>query len=92
MFSLTTSAHQQRFFHDLWRFKKSTPLAKAGQSPSCTSAAAHLSHGREYISIREETEHVRNYLYIQRFRHGDKYDYRLDVQEDILAYKTLKLI
>lgn len=51
-----------------------------------------LSHGHEYISIREETEHVRNYLYIQRFRHGDKYDYVIDVQEDILTHKTLKLI
>jgi two-component system, sensor histidine kinase YesM len=51
-----------------------------------------LSHGHEYISIREEIEHVRNYLYIQRFRHGDKYDYAIDVCDDILINKTIKLI
>ncbi|HBE78434.1 MAG TPA: helicase Ski2 [Firmicutes bacterium] len=51
-----------------------------------------LSHGQEFISIREEAEHVRNYLYIQRFRHGDKYDYTIDIQEEILDNKTLKLI
>jgi two-component system sensor histidine kinase YesM len=51
-----------------------------------------LNHGQEYISIREEIEHIRNYLYIQRFRHGDKYDYAFDVDEEIMNYKTLKLI
>jgi two-component system sensor histidine kinase YesM len=30
-----------------------------------------LSQGQEYITIREETEHIRNYLYIQKSRHGD---------------------
>jgi two-component system sensor histidine kinase YesM len=51
-----------------------------------------LSHGQEFITIREETEHVRNYLYIQRFRHGDKYNYRFELDERILPYKTIKLI
>ncbi len=51
-----------------------------------------LSHGQEYISIREEGEHIRNYLYIQRFRHGDKYDYQIELAEELLNKKTLKLI
>jgi two-component system sensor histidine kinase YesM len=51
-----------------------------------------LSHGRELISIKEEIEHIRNYLYIQRFRHGDKYDYRIEVEPEISHYKTLKLL
>lgn len=51
-----------------------------------------LSHGQEFISVKEEVEHVRNYLYIQRFRHGDKYDYRLEVEEGITQRKTLKLL
>lgn len=51
-----------------------------------------LSHGQEFISIREETEHVRNYLLIQRMRHGDKYDYRVELDERISTYKTIKLI
>jgi two-component system sensor histidine kinase YesM len=51
-----------------------------------------LSHGYEFISIREEVEHIRNYLYIQRFRHGDKYNYIFDIDESILDNRTLKLI
>lgn len=51
-----------------------------------------LSHGQEQITIREETEHVRNYLYIQRIRHGDKYDYSLEIEEKLLNKKTIKLI
>ena len=51
-----------------------------------------LSHGQELITIKEEVEHIRNYLYIQRFRHGDKYDYQIEVAEEITQYKTLKLL
>lgn len=51
-----------------------------------------LSHGQEFITIREETGHVRNYLYIQRIRHGDKYDYSLEIAEKLLNKKTIKLI
>jgi two-component system sensor histidine kinase YesM len=51
-----------------------------------------LSHGREMISIREETEHIRNYLYLQKARHGDQYKYRLEIEPAILSCRTLKLI
>jgi two-component system sensor histidine kinase YesM len=51
-----------------------------------------LSQGQEYITIREETEHIRNYLYIQKFRHGDKYDYSLEIDPVIQNCKTVKLI
>lgn len=51
-----------------------------------------LSQGQEFITIREEIEHIRNYLYIQRFRHGDKYDYQIEVDPCLLELKTIKLI
>lgn len=51
-----------------------------------------LSQGQELITIREEAEHVRNYLYIQRRRHGDKYDYAIEIEERLLNKKTIKLI
>ena len=51
-----------------------------------------LSQGQELITIREETEHVRNYLYIQKIRHGDKYDYSLEIEERLLKHKIIKLI
>ncbi|NLC53843.1 MAG: sensor histidine kinase [Firmicutes bacterium] len=51
-----------------------------------------LSQGRELISIKEEVEHIRNYLYIQKLRHGEKYDYQIEVEDDITRNKTLKLL
>jgi two-component system sensor histidine kinase YesM len=51
-----------------------------------------LSQGQESITIHEETEHIRNYLYIQKSRHGDKYDYSLEIDPAIYNYKTIKLI
>ncbi|HHT48749.1 MAG TPA: sensor histidine kinase [Firmicutes bacterium] len=51
-----------------------------------------LSQGRELIRIKEEVDHVRNYLYIQKLRHGEKYDYRFEVENDITHFKTLKLL
>ena len=51
-----------------------------------------LSQGRELISIKEEVDHVRNYLYIQKLRHGEKYDYRIEVEDGIAHLKTLKLL
>lgn len=37
-------------------------------------------------------DHVRNYLYIQKLRHGEKYDYRIEVEDGIVHFKTLKLL
>lgn len=51
-----------------------------------------LSHGQELITIHEEVEHIRNYLYIQKFRHGGQYDYQIEVDERIKQRKTLKLL
>jgi two-component system sensor histidine kinase YesM len=51
-----------------------------------------LSHGDEIITIGNEVEHVNNYLIIQKMRYRRKFDYRIEVPEDIKDYKILKLI
>lgn len=50
-----------------------------------------LSHGAEYISIREEEQHVRSYLKIQQARYHDILDYEIDIDSAIYPYKILKL-
>jgi two-component system sensor histidine kinase YesM len=50
-----------------------------------------LSKGRDWISIRQEIEHVTCYLTIQRMRYRDILDYRIEVDEDILDGTILKL-
>lgn len=50
-----------------------------------------LNKGNDFISIKEEAEHVRSYLQIQHFRYEDIMDYELDFDEEIKSYTTLKL-
>ena len=50
-----------------------------------------LSRGKEWISIRQEIEHVRSYLLIQKFRYRDILDYEIEVDEKILDGTILKL-
>ena len=50
-----------------------------------------LSRGKDWIPIRQEIEHVRSYLYIQKIRYRDILDYEIDVDESILDGTILKL-
>jgi two-component system, sensor histidine kinase YesM len=51
-----------------------------------------ISRGEEVISILDEIEHARSYLIIQQIRYMDKFDFSIEVDEDIKKFKTLKLI
>lgn len=51
-----------------------------------------LSRGNEWISIRDEVEHVRNYLIIQKKRYMDILDYEINVDEEIMDYKVMKIL
>ncbi|GAA0137924.1 hypothetical protein YSY43_47650 [Paenibacillus sp. YSY-4.3] len=50
-----------------------------------------ISRGIEIITIKEELEHIENYLYIQHMRYGDDFDYEIDVDPALYPYKILKL-
>lgn len=50
-----------------------------------------LSHGAEYISIRDEEEHIRSYLKIQQARYHDILDYEISIDPEIYPYEILKL-
>ena len=51
-----------------------------------------ISKGRNIISVREELEHVRNYLIIQKMRFTNKFDYVINAAEETLDLRTIKLI
>ncbi|MGO5014569.1 histidine kinase [Niallia sp. Sow4_A1] len=51
-----------------------------------------LSHGKDVILIGAEVEHIRNYFSIQKFRFFNKFDTRVEIDEAILNYETVKLI
>ncbi|MBO5610685.1 MAG: sensor histidine kinase [Eubacterium sp.] len=50
-----------------------------------------LSKGESEITIRNEREHVKNYLEIQRFRYQDILDYEIDIDEELLDFHIQKL-
>lgn len=51
-----------------------------------------LSRGQEIITVQQEMEHVHSYLQIQKLRYGDKLNYTIDFDADIMRLYTVKLI
>jgi two-component system, sensor histidine kinase YesM len=51
-----------------------------------------LSKGRDWITIGEELERIRNYLTIQRMRYRDILDFNIEADEAVLSNTILKLI
>lgn len=51
-----------------------------------------ISKGRNVISVREELEHAKNYLLIQKIRYKDKFTFSIDVDDEFLDHPTPKLI
>lgn len=51
-----------------------------------------LSGGSEEILIRDEVEHIRQYLFIQKLRCGERLEYVIDVDSSVESMKTPKLI
>ena len=46
---------------------------------------AGLNKGNNIITVEEELNHVKNYLYIQHFRYSDLFDYTIDCDPELLG-------
>ena len=51
-----------------------------------------ISRGNNIIPVKNEIEHVKNYLYIQSMRYKDAFTYEIHVDEECYKYKVMKLI
>ena len=51
-----------------------------------------LSKGKSIITVRDELEHVRNYLMIQHMRFKNKFSYEIRAEEEVLELSSLKLM
>ena len=51
-----------------------------------------LSRGKSIITVKDELEHVRNYLMIQQMRFKNKFTYEIDADEGTLELASLKLM
>lgn len=50
-----------------------------------------LSKGKEFISIREEEQHIRSYLEIQQMRYHDIMEFDIQIDQVLYRYQILKL-
>jgi two-component system sensor histidine kinase YesM len=50
-----------------------------------------LSKGKDWITVRDEIEHIESYLAIQKMRYRDILDYRVDVPDEMRDSQMLKL-
>lgn len=51
-----------------------------------------LSKGKSIIPVRDELEHVRNYLMIQHMRYKNKFTYHIETEEGVMELASLKLM
>ena len=51
-----------------------------------------LSKGKSIITVRDELEHVRNYLMIQHMRFKNKFTYEIEAEDGVLELASLKLM
>ena len=51
-----------------------------------------LSHGKDYITIREEVSYISNYLYVQKTRYEDKLIFEVNADEECMTTMVPKLI
>ena len=51
-----------------------------------------LSRGKTIISIKDELQHCRNYMNIQKYRYKERFETEDDISEEIYSFCTVKLI
>ncbi len=51
-----------------------------------------LSRGKSIIPVKDQLEHVRNYLMIQQMRFKNKFVYQIEAEPEVLSLASLKLM
>jgi len=51
-----------------------------------------IAKGSDFITVRQEVEHLESYIYIQKIRYKGKLDVVVDIDDEVIEYKVIKLI
>lgn len=51
-----------------------------------------ISRGKNVISVKDELEHAKQYLHIQKIRYNKKFDFAFEIDPEVYHYTTVKLI
>ncbi|HHW47136.1 MAG TPA: histidine kinase [Clostridiaceae bacterium] len=63
----------------------------AVMSKSLSSLFRYSIKGKEIVYVKDEIDHIKNYITIQNFRFEDKFHVEYNIDEEIYNYKILKL-
>jgi two-component system, sensor histidine kinase YesM len=50
----------------------------------------NIKHKKDIVNVKDELQHAKNYIHLQKIRYEDKFDFCLDIDDEVLSYKTLK--
>lgn len=51
-----------------------------------------LNNGNDIYTIKDELEHIKNYITIQKLRYPDKFDFKINIDEGIYNNECIKII
>ena len=51
-----------------------------------------ISRGDHFVSIGDEVENIKNYIYMQQIRFGSLLAVNMEIQEDVCSFLTMKLL
>ncbi|WP_220182081.1 sensor histidine kinase [Bacillus taeanensis] len=93
---MNTQINPHFLYNTLYSIKGLSDMGLNKEASSMITALSNffrisISKGQEIISIKDEIEHISNYLFIQEMRYGDDFSYEINVDPEIESYKIIKL-
>jgi two-component system sensor histidine kinase YesM len=95
--SLRAQINPHFLFNTLTSIRWMALIRGADNIVDAIDALAHMlkysmSRDNSLVTIGEEVDNIRNYLYIQNCRYGNHCKLEVELEEDILSLKTMKFI
>ena len=53
---------------------------------------ASIDQGKAFVTLREEIDHLKDYVYIQKMRYGDRVSVDIEVEEEIMNFMMPSLV
>ncbi|WP_052712271.1 sensor histidine kinase [Domibacillus indicus] len=83
-------------YNTLYSIKSLSDMGMNEEASAMISALSNffrisISKGREMITVKEEIDHIQNYLFIQEMRYGDDFSYSIQLDESLGRYQIMKL-
>ena len=51
-----------------------------------------ISDSKQIMTVEEELRYIKDYLYIHKVRFGDRFEYRIEMDEEVRSCKIMKML